>query len=40
LHPAVGLGISNETTADTVEIRLTSGVLTVFVDDRLDREPS
>lgn len=33
LGPTRGLGISNETTADDVEITLASGVLTVFVND-------
>jgi thiamine pyrophosphokinase len=34
LDPTVGLGVSNRTTADDVEISLTAGVLTVFIDDR------
>jgi thiamine pyrophosphokinase len=36
LEPAVGLGISNRTTSETVDVSVTSGVLTVFVNDHLD----
>ena len=36
LAPAIGLGVSNVTTDDVVEISLTAGVLTIFVKDHLD----
>jgi len=36
LAPAIGLGVSNVTTDDVVEISLTAGVLTIFVNDHLD----
>lgn len=39
LVPAVGLGVSNVTTGDDVEISLTSGVLTVFVNSHLEPHP-
>jgi thiamine pyrophosphokinase len=34
--PVIGLGVSNEATADEVEFALASGVLTVFVNDLAD----
>lgn len=36
LGAAIGLGVSNETVADTVEVTLTAGVLTIFINDMLD----
>jgi len=39
LAPAVGLGVSNETTDDAVEVTVMSGVLTVFVNSHLDPHP-
>lgn len=39
LPAAVGLGVSNETTDPIVEVTLTSGVLTVFVNSHLTPPP-
>ncbi len=36
LAPLVGLGVSNVATADRVDVRLSSGVLTVVVDERVE----
>jgi len=37
--PVVGLGVSNEATHDQIEITVTSGVLTIFVNSHLDPQP-
>ena len=36
LASAVGLGVSNVATAETVDVSLTAGVLTIFINDHLD----
>jgi thiamine pyrophosphokinase len=36
LAPAVGLGVSNTTTGGAVDVSLTAGVLTIFVNGHLD----
>jgi len=36
LASSVGLGVSNLTTGETVDVSLTAGVLTIFINDHLD----